>query len=345
MKRKSPAIALLAGAAVFALAGCGTTAGDGSPDAGADGGAGAEGAYVTVVKATGIGWFDRMEVGVDEWAEETGIDARQEGPADATNEGQVEIIQNLIAQDPVAITVVPNDVAGLATVLGEARDKGIIVVAHEAAGIENVDIDIEAFENKAYGSQIMDNLAECMSEEGGYVQFVGRLTNGSHSEWVDGALENQEANFPDMTRLEDPIESEEDEEVAYNKAKELLAKYPDITGFQGSAGTDVVGIARAVEEAGKTDSVCVMGTSIPSVSESYLDSGAIDKIFFWDPALAGKAQLAIAKILADGGTIEEGTDLGVPGYESLVKLEGYDNVFAGEAGVVVDASNVAEYDF
>jgi simple sugar transport system substrate-binding protein len=330
---------------VFALAGCGTTAGGGSSDGGANSGGTAEGAYVTVVKATGIGWFDRMEVGVDEWADETGVDARQEGPAQATNEGQVEIIQNLIAQEPVAITVVPNDVAGLATVLGEARDKGIIVVAHEGAGMQNVDIDIEAFENKAYGAQIMDNLAECMDEEGGYVQFVGRLTNGSHSEWVQGALENQEANFPNLTRLEDPIESEEDEEVAYNKAKELLAKYPDIKGFQGSAGTDVTGIARAVEEAGKSDSVCVMGTSIPSVASSYLESGSIDKIFFWDPAMAGKAQLAIAKILAEGGSIEEGTDLGVPGYESLVKLEGYDNVFAGEAGVVVDASNVAEYDF
>ncbi|MCR2824253.1 substrate-binding domain-containing protein [Microbacterium sp. zg.Y909] len=345
MKRNRFAMALLAGTAVFALAGCGTTAGEGGGDATGGGDAAAEGAYVTVVKATGIGWFDRMEVGVDEWASETGIDARQEGPAEATNEGQVDIIQNLIAQSPLAITVVPNDVAGLATVLGEARDKGIIVVSHEAAGIDNVDIDIEAFENKAYGSQIMDNLAQCMEEEGGYVQFVGRLTNGSHSEWVQGAEENQTANFSGMTRLEDPIESEEDEEVAYNKAKELLAKYPDIKGFQGSAGTDVVGIARAVEEAGKSDTVCVMGTSIPSVAESYLASGAIDKIFFWDPALAGKAQLRIAQILLDGDTIEVGTDLGIPGYESLVKLDGYDNVFAGDAGVEVDADNVAEYDF
>ncbi|MDF2554387.1 MAG: monosaccharide transporter substrate-binding protein family [Microbacterium sp.] len=346
MKHRNSAFAVLAGAAVFALAGCGTTAGGSTDGAtGGSGGGSAEGAYVTVVKATGIGWFDRMEVGVDEWAEETGVDARQEGPSEATNEGQVEIIQNLIAQEPAAITVVPNDVAGLSTVLGDAKDKGIIVVSHEAAGIENVDIDIEAFENKAYGAQIMDNLAECMEEEGGYVQFVGRLTNGSHSEWVEGAHENQTENFSGMNRLEDPIESEEDEEVAYNKAKELLAKYPDIKGFQGSAGTDVVGAARAVEEAGKTDSVCVMGTSIPSVAESFLETGAIDKIFFWDPALAGKAQLAIAQILADGGTIEEGTDLGIPGYESLVKLEGYDNVFAGDAGLAVDASNAAEYDF
>lgn len=342
MKSSKPVLVLMAGAAVLTLAGCGSTGGSSSGGAASGDGAGS---YVTVVKATGIGWFDRMEVGVEEWADENGIDAREEGPSEATNEGQVEIIQNLIAQQPTAITVVPNDVAGLASVLGEAKAKDIIVVGHEGAGMQNVDIDIEAFENTAYGAQIMDNLGECTGGTGGYIQFVGRLTNGSHSDWVKGAYDEQQVKFPGMTRLEDPLESEEDEEVAYNKAKEILAKYPDVKGFQGSAGTDVVGIARAVEEAGKTDSVCVMGTSIPSVSSSYLESGAIDKIFFWDPALAGKAQLQIAKMLADGQSVEEGTDLGIPGYESLVKLDGFDNVFAGDAGVAVDKSNMSEYDF
>lgn len=338
---------VVVGTLALALAACSTVAEE-EPTEGATGGetaAGEDGAYVVVVKATGIGWFDRMEVGVDEWAEETGLDARQEGPSEATNEGQVSIIQDLIAQSPTAISVVPNDLAGLESVLAQAREAGIIVITHEAVGIENADINIEGFENKAYGAQIMENLGECTDGSGEYVQFVGRLTNGSHSEWVEGAYEKQQADFPDMVRVEDPIESEENEEVAYNKAKELLAKYPDIKGFQGSAGTDVVGIARAVEEAGKTDSVCVMGTSIPSVAGDYLQSGAIDKIFFWDPAMAGKAQLAVAKILADGGTIEEGTDLGVPGYESLVQLDGADNAFAGDAGVAVDVTNVDEYDF
>lgn len=351
MRHSRLAGGVIVSALAMALAACSSVSeGDpaaetgGTADAGGSA-AGGDGAYVVVVKATGIGWFDRMEVGVQEWAEETGLDAREEGPSEATNEGQVSIIQDLIAQSPTAISVVPNDLAGLESVLAQARDAGIVVVSHEAVGIENVDIDIEGFENTAYGAQIMENLAECTGGSGEYVQFVGRLTNGSHSEWVSGAYDKQQADFPDMVRVEDPIESEENEEVAYNKAKELLAKYPDIKGFQGSAGTDVVGIARAVEEAGKADSVCVMGTSIPSVASGYLESGAIDKIFFWDPAMAGKAQLAVAKILAEGGTIEEGTDLGVPGYESLVKLEGADNAFAGDAGVAVDLSNVAEYDF
>lgn len=300
---------------------------------------------VTVVKAQTIPWFQRMAVGVQAFADRTGVDARQEGADDVSPEKQVQIIQDLIAQQPTAITVVPNSPEALGSVLKQARDQGIIVVAHEATGIENVDIDIEAFDNASYGSEIMDNLGECMDGTGEYVQFVGGLTAKTHMEWVDAAFKNQTENFPGMTRVETPIESTDDQGTAYERAKEVLAKYPNIAGFQGSAGNDVPGIARAVQEAGLEDKVCVMGTSIPSVANQYLADGSIDKIFFWDPALAGEAQLAIARILAEGGAIKEGTDLEVEGYNSLKMLKGYDNVFVGEASVAADAKTAAEYDF
>jgi simple sugar transport system substrate-binding protein len=300
---------------------------------------------VTVVKAQTIPWFQRMAVGVQDFADASGIDARQEGADDVSPEKQVQIVQDLIAQRPTAITVVPNSPEALANVLGQAREQGIIVVSHEATGIENVDIDIEAFDNASYGSEIMDNLAECMGGKGEYVQFVGGLTAKTHMEWVEAAYENQTENFPDMKRVETPIESTDDQETAYERAREILAKYPNIAGFQGSAGNDVPGIARAVQEAGLEDQVCVMGTSIPSVANQYLADGSIDKIFFWDPALAGQAQLKIAQILAEGGKIEAGTDLGIEGYEDLQPLEGYDNVFVGAASVAADAETAKEYDF
>ena len=100
-----------------------------------------------------------------------------------------------------------------------------------------------------------------------------------------------------------------------------------------------------MQEAGKQDDVCVMGTSIPSVASKYLEDGSIDKIFFWDPALAGEAQLKIAQLLAEGEEVGDGTDLGIEGYNSLKKLEGFDNVVVGDAAVIVDASNVDEYNF
>lgn len=107
----------------------------------------------------------------------------------------------------------------------------------------------------------------------------------------------------------------------------------------------MAGIARAVQEAGLEDKVCVMGTSIPSVAKKFLADGSIDKIFFWDPAMAAKAMLTIAERLANEETIDEGTDLGIPGYESLTVSPDNPKVFYGDASISVDSSNVDEYDF
>jgi simple sugar transport system substrate-binding protein len=340
-------IGILAGAlsASLLLGACGSGTSGGSAADGGEAVAPEDMRIVNVVKLVGVGWFDRMEEGINEFAEETGIDASQTGADDASPEKQVKVIQDLIAQKPTAITVVPNSPESLEATLKRAQDQGIIVVTHEASNQKNMDADIEAFDNAAYGAQIVENLAECMGGEGQYAAFVGNLTAKTHMEWVQGGLDYATENLPNVERVVDPIESKEDESVAYEKAKEILAKYPEIKGFQGSAGTDVAGIARAVQEAGRTDDVCVMGTSIPSVASKYLADGSIDKIFFWDPAMAGKAMATIAQRLASGEKVEEGTDLGIPGYESLTVSEDNPKVFYGDAAIEVDASNVDEYDF
>ena len=63
---------------------------------------------VTVVKRTGIGWFERMEEGIKQFAAQNGIDATMTGAADADPQRQADIIRKLIAEKPDAITVVPN---------------------------------------------------------------------------------------------------------------------------------------------------------------------------------------------------------------------------------------------
>ncbi|MDY5156094.1 autoinducer 2 ABC transporter substrate-binding protein [Actinotignum sp. GS-2025f] len=338
-------LAMLATGSLF-LSACGSVGGAGN-NSGGNAGAGSPDnkTMVTVVKVKGIAWFDRMDEGVVEWGKENGYDTRTEGGDDVSPEKQIQVIQDLIAQKPAAITVVPNSPEALSAVLAQAKQQGIKVVAHEATGIQNVDIDIEAFDNVSYGEQIMENIGQCTGGEGKYVQFVGGLTAKTHMEWVEAAYKYQQEKFPNMQRVETPIESTDNETAAYEKAKEILGKYPDIKAFQGSAGNDVPGIARAVEEAGLQDKVCVMGTSIPSAASKYLANGSIDKIFFWDPALAGKAQLEIAKRLANGETIETGTDLGIEGYRSLKKLEGYDNVWVGDASIEADAEKAKQFKF
>ena len=301
--------------------------------------------YVTVVKLQGISWFDRMGQGLDSAAAALGITSQMVGPDDASPEKQVKIIQDFIARQPAAIAVIPLSPQSIKGVLGQAKAAGVKVVTHEAPGQPNADIDIEAFDNTAYGEHMMENLARCMEGRGEYVTFVGSLTAASHMQWAQAELDYAAAKYPGITRVSGPVETAENLNTTYDRAKEILAKYPHIKGFLGSAASDVAGIARAIEEAGKENDVCVMGTSIPSTAGKYLTSGAIDKFFFWDPAVTGDVLLTVAKKLVNGENVGAGSNLGISGYENLQPVEGAANTFHGNAWIDVDRSNVGKYDF
>jgi simple sugar transport system substrate-binding protein len=300
---------------------------------------------VTVVKRTGIGWFERMQEGIKQFAAQNGVDATMTGAADADPEKQADLIRKLIAEKPNAITVVPNSPEALEEVLKQARAAGIKVVTHEASNQVNTDVDIEAFDNLAYGSHLMDELASCMGGSGKYVAFVGHTTARSHMRWAAAAHERAKQKYPKIERISAPVETAERTETAYQKAKELLAKHPDLEGFEGSSVVDVAGIGRAVREAGAQGRTCVMGTSLPSVAGELLDDGAVDKIFLWDPMLAGQAQAKLALMLVKGEKIAPGLDLGLPGYRSLKRIPGTPHGFAGSGWITVDKSNARQYPF
>lgn len=296
----------------------------------------------TVVKIAGIQWFNRMEEGVQQYAEDTGANAFQVGPAQADPQQQAALIEDMIAQGVDALAVVPMSPEALEPVLGRAMEQGITVITHEAAAQENTHYDIEAFVNEDFGANLMEQLATCMGGEGEYAVFVGSLTSQTHNQWVDGAIAYQEANYPNMTLVGDKNETFDDAQNAYEKAQEVLRAYPNVRGMQGSASTDVAGIGLAIEERGMEDDTCVFGTSLPSIAGQYLETGAVDGIGFWDPSIAGYAMNKLAQMVMDGEEITDGMDLGLPGYEN-VTLDG--KVIYGKAWVNVNVDNMADYPF
>ena len=92
--------------------------------------------------------------------------------------------------------MVPVDPESLEPVLEQARAAGIVVIAHEGASLVNVDYDIEAFNNAAYGAFIMENLAQAMGGEGVYTTMVAHVTNASHNEWADGGVAYAHGELP-----------------------------------------------------------------------------------------------------------------------------------------------------
>src|SRR5689334_24157537 len=271
----------------------------------------------TVVKISGIPWFNRMEVGVKAFQDANpDVVASEIGPATADAAQQLKIVDDLIAKGVNALAVVPMDPAVIEGTLKRAMDRGIVVVTHEADNQKNTQADVEAFDNADYGAALNARLAECMGNKGKWTTFVGSLGSRTHLQWV-GAGEANAKKHPDMQLVDPNNESFDDANATYEKAKEILRKHPDIKGFQTSAGNDVLGVGRAIDEAGLSGKVCLVGTGLPNPSADLLESGAITAIGFWDPQKAGMAMNAVAKLLLEKKPVTDGMDLGVEGYNKV----------------------------
>lgn len=302
---------------------------------------------VVIAKNAESQWGIRQEYGVNRYAEESGNIAYQKGPAKVDASSQLQLLEDVIAQGVDAICIVPVDVESVEPALKRAREDGIVVIVNEGTAVVNKDYSIDAFNNDDFGAYMMDFLAEQMGEEGTYTTMVGSLSNGSHNIWADAGVARQKEAYPNMQLLEgDPrVESSDDTEIAYEKMKELIKKYPDLKGIQGASSADLPGISKAVEELGLVGQIGISGLGTPNKCRQYLESGTLKGICTWDPAGAGYAMCALAQKVLEGAEIVDGLDLGLEGYHSLKFAEGSETNLQGSDMLVITAETVGDYDF
>jgi simple sugar transport system substrate-binding protein len=309
---------------------------------------GAEKQYeiVLVVKLEGVAWFDSTRVGITKFnSEYPDVNAYQIGASTADPAAQVALVNDLIAKGVDAILVIPNDPASLVPAFKQARSNGIKVLTHEAGTQSDADLDVEAFDNTAYGAHMMDIMAEWMGGQGVWQPFVGFVTSPTHNQWVDGEISQAQAKYPGLSTAQDRIEEHEDQQLAYQRALELLRANPNVKAMMGSAMSTVPGVAKAIAERGLIGKVGAFGTCLPSVAGDYLESGAALSIHFWVPADAAYATASAAYKLLKGEAVGTGTDLGVSGYNSIT-IKNNDAgvpVAYGQAWVDVNKGNLSEW--
>jgi simple sugar transport system substrate-binding protein len=292
-------------------------------------------------------WFVRMEVGVKQYAKDTGLNVFQKGPAKTDAAAQAQVIQDLIAQGVDALCVIPVDPAALEPVLAEAMKKGIVVVTHEGSSQQNTMYDIEAFDNAGFGAFTMDNLAKAMGEEGVYTTMVAHVTNASHNEWADGAIARQKEKYPNMKLLEaEPrVESEDNQERSYERAKELFKKYPELKGIVGTSSKDAPGIAKAIGELGLIGKKFTAGTALPNEAKQYLENDSMYAGSLWDPKDAGYALVTLATKILKGEEVGNGLNLGLKGYDNMQFAPGSDKVLIGAGWISITKDNVNTFGF
>lgn len=297
---------------------------------------------VLVAKQEGIPWFDDMRTGVEQFGKDNAgkVDVKQIAPDSGDSAKQVQMVSDLISQDVDAIVVVPNDPQALKPVIKQAKAKGIVVIAHEASNIaDDVDYDIEAFQNTDFGEAFCKPLAEGMGGKGKLAAVVGSKTMETHMAWYNSCKSMLEKDYPDIEFVSDePYEDNNDDDIARKVATEILNAHPDITGFFGTSVSAGSNMAAVLKERNNKN-IYVSSLGIPSVDMPYIDEGWVQYAQTWRPADAGYAALQLAYDKVKGESIETGLDLKADGYGS-VEVKGH-QVY-GDAPLVLKKGDYAD---
>lgn len=315
-------------AVLVAVAGCGTTT-EGTGPAPTEGGgdtAAPQGKYriATIPKIEGITWFDDMKRGVGMFNTDFGdeVEAWQIGPDSEDAAKQVQIVEDLIAQNVDAIVVVPNDPMALEPVLTKARQAGIVVISHEGpalAATEAVDFDLEAFSNEEFGELMAKKLVEGMGgkTEGTFVGQVGSLTSETHMAWYNAAVAWLAKEYPNIKPVqENPYEDANDDAKARSNALEILKAYPNIDGMISCSVSAGSNMAQVLKEK-NIKTVTLSQLTLPSVAGPYIEEGWIFSGQSWEPAGAGYAANMLALKILKGEEIATGADLKWDNYNAV----------------------------
>ena len=162
--------------------------------------------------------------------------------ADTDVAGQIQQLQNLIAQDVDAILVNPGDVSGLNATLQEALDAGIIVISVDqeldVPGVYNVGID-----QKEWAKTSAQWLADKLGGEGDIVQIEGFPGHPANVARMEGVAEVFAEN-PGINVLATDT-GRWDEATGQQVMSNFLASYPNLDGYWTQDGM-AIGALQAV---------------------------------------------------------------------------------------------------
>ncbi|WP_240611946.1 autoinducer 2 ABC transporter substrate-binding protein [Planococcus halotolerans] len=293
-----------------------------------------------VPKVANIPYFNAAEEGALEAAKDLGINVIFTGPAFADAEQQIIIIEELIEDGVDAIAVSVNDPEKLAPILLEAKGKGIKVITWDADTLPHArDFFINMVDPETLGRHLMDILAWNTGEKGEFAIMTGALTASNLNEWLHWIKIQQKEYYPEMTLVE-VAANDDNPQMAYASALNLLEKYPDLKGIIGNSSVGPPAAAKAVKELEREGEVAVVGLSTPNPMNEYLKDGSAQIVTLWSPKKLGYLTVMLANNSLKGIDPYDWQEIRKVGNIRMVD----DMVIMGEP-MDFTAGNVDQYDF
>lgn len=292
-----------------------------------------------VVKALGIGFFEAAAKGAEEAAAELGdVEIIYTGPTDTTAEGQIEVINALIAQQVDAIAISANDTDALVPALKKAMQRGITVISWDSGvAPEGRQLHLNPSSNALIGNMIIKMAADNLPDGGEVAVLSASATATNQNTWID-EMNKVMGNYPGITVV-GTVYGDDLADKSYREAQGLMQSHPNLKAIIAPTSVGIVAAAQAVADAGKIGEVNVTGLGLPSEMAGAIESGASKSFAIWNPIDLGYSAAMLAYNLAKGGaTAEPGAEIPMGRMGSLTLDDKNEGAMADP--FVYDASNI-----
>ncbi|QDY71695.1 rhamnose ABC transporter substrate-binding protein [Qingshengfaniella alkalisoli] len=294
-----------------------------------------------VVKSLGNGFFEAANRGAEEAAEELGnVEIIYTGPTSTTAEGQIEVINSLIAQRVDAIAISANDPDAVVPALKKAMQRGITVISWDSGvAPEGRQMHLSPSSNELIGQTIIKLAADELPEGGQVAVLSATSTSTNQNIWIE-EMNKVMDQYPDI-EVVGTVYGDDLADKSYRETQGLMQTYPDLDAIIAPTSVGIVAAAQAVADAGKVGEVNVTGLGLPSEMAGAIESGASKSFAIWNPVDLGYATTMLAYDLVQGAEAAPGAELNM-GRMGTATLDD-NNEAAMSEPFKYDASNIDEF--
>ncbi len=262
-----------------------------------------------VVKALGIGFFEAANKGAEEAAKELGdVEIIYTGPTDTTAEGQIEVINALIAQGVDAIAISANDPDAVAPALQKAMERGITVISWDSGvAKEGRQMHLNPSSSALIGNTIIKLAADHMPDGGDVAVLSATSTSTNQNTWI-AEMTKVMGNYPGVN-LVATVYGDDLADKSYREAQGLIATYPNLKAIIAPTTVGILAASQAVTDAGLIGKINVTGLGLPSEMAGAVESGATTSFAIWNPIDLGYAATMLAYNISNGAKAEPGASI------------------------------------
>ncbi len=238
-----------------------------------------------IVKSLGNGFFDAAHQGADEAAKQLGnVEVIYTGPSKSTAEGQIELINSLMAQKVNAIVISANDTDALIPATKKAMARGIKVLSFDS-GIakEGRMFNLLPSSNALIGEKLVKMTVDAIGNTGeiGIVSSTAQATN--QNAWIEEVKKVLARPEYAGLKLVSTVYGDDQTDKSYREAQGLFKSYPNLKAIIAPTTIGITASSQAVVDGKLVGKVFVTGLGLPSEMAGHVKSGACKSFAIWNP--------------------------------------------------------------